>query len=263
MIDKDIRHKIQNKNLTISYFDTHTENTPLLFLHGHCSCANTFVQVAEAFKSRYRIIRMDQRGHGWSGHSADYSREAYIDDIRCLVEMLGLRDVILVGHSLGGVNAYQFSARYPQYVKALVVEDIGTRVNADMSLLLPWPRRFASIRDLRNHFRKNKLGDNTFFMESIVEYEDGWGFRFDYEDIFRSQQLLNGNHAADWEKVVCPVLLMHGERSWALSKENALEMSIGKPNVTLVEFPLCSHVIHDEHPQQYINEMEKFLAGLA
>lgn len=260
--NKHFRHTILNDNIRIRYYDNQQDGTPLLFLHGHCSCANTFLHVSETFQDGYRVIRPDQRGHGWSDHSNDYSREAYVGDIRCIVETLGLQNIILVGHSLGGVNAYQFTARYPQYVRALIVEDIGTRVNADMSMLLQWRRRFATIRELKNHFRKQRMGDNTYFMESITEYEDGWGFRFGYEDMVRSQQLLNGNHTADWGKITCPVLLMHGERSWAFTKENALEMCAGKPNVKLVEFAACSHVIHDEHPQQYISEVGKFLASL-
>lgn len=255
------RHYIQSKNTRIAYYDNRKEATPILFLHGHFSCANTFKHIAKELDD-YRTILIDQRGHGWSDHSDNYSREAYIDDIHCLIETLGLKEVIIAGHSLGGVNAYQFAARYPQYIKALIVEDIGTDVNSDMRSFLLWPNRFDSIRSLKLHFRKNKMGDNTYFMESLVEFEDGWGFRFDYADINLSQQLLNGNHREDWAKIECPVLLMHGEKSWAFSKDNASSMCTGKPNVKLVEFCGCGHVIHDEHPQQYIAVIKEFLSTI-
>jgi pimeloyl-ACP methyl ester carboxylesterase len=255
------RHYTQNKNTRIAYYDNGKDATPILFLHGHFSCASTFKHIAKEL-DEYRTILIDQRGHGWSDHSGDYSREAYIDDVRAIVEALHLKDVIIVGHSLGGVNAYQFAARYPQYVKALIIEDIGTMVNSDMRSFLLWSRRFDSIRSLKLHFRKNKMGDNTYFMESITEFEDGWGFRFDYEDIVRSQQQLNGNHKNDWKQITCPVLLMHGEKSWAFNRENALEMCVGKPNVRFIEYPGCGHVIHDEHPQKYIDDIKAFLKSL-
>ncbi|MTK53963.1 alpha/beta hydrolase [Paludibacter sp.] len=255
------RHYTQNKNTRLAYYDNGKDATPILFLHGHFSCASTFKHIAKELDG-YRTILIDQRGHGWSDHSDDYSREAYIDDVRAIAEALHLKDIIIVGHSLGGVNAYQFASRYPQYVKALIIEDIGTIVNGDMRSFLLWPRRFDSIRSLKLHFRKNKMGDNTYFMESITEFEDGWGFRFDYEDIVRSQQQLNGNHTHDWDKVTCPTLLMHGEKSWAFQSDNATAMCEGKPNVHFIEYPGCGHVIHDEHPQQYVDDIKTFLESL-
>lgn len=255
------RHYTQNKSTRIAYYDNGKDATPILFLHGHFSCASTFKHIAKEL-DEYRTILIDQRGHGWSDHSDDYSREAYIDDVRTIIEALHLKDVIIVGHSLGGVNAYQFAARYPQYVKALIIEDIGTIVNSDMRSFLLWPRRFDSIRSLKLHFRKNKMGDNTYFMESITEFEDGWGFRFNYEDIVRSQQQLNGNHENEWKQITCPALLMHGEKSWAFQSDNATAMHEGKPNVHFIEYPGCGHVIHDEHPQKYVDDIKAFLKSL-
>lgn len=249
-------------NLRISYFDNQKDAMPIVFLHGHFSCAHTFAHIANRFDDRYRTICIDQRGHGWSEHSQDYSREAYINDILDIFNTLGLSRVIVAGHSLGGVNAFQFAAKYPQYVKALIIEDIGTRIDCDMSSFLQWPARFSSIRELKEHFRQYKMGDNTYFMESVSEYEDGWGFRFDYRDIVCSQQHLNGDYSDDWSKITCPVLLMHGQNSWAFSKENAIEMTQNKQNVELVEFEKCGHVLHDENPQKYIHEVTAFLNRL-
>lgn len=256
------RRYILNKDTRIAYYDNKKDALPIIFLHGHFGCANNFKHIAKTFNDSHRIILIDQRGHGWSDHSEDYSREAYIDDIRCLIDTLELKEVIIVGHSLGGVNAYQFAARHPQFVKALIIEDIGTRLNSNMRPFLHWPNRFDSIRSVKLHFRKNKMGDNTYFMESLVEFEDGWGFRFNYAEINHSQQLLNGDYSEDWRKIQCPILLMHGEKSWAFTKENALNMSKYHPNVKLIEFEGCGHVIHDEHPQRYVEEINNFLLAI-
>ncbi|MFB5682344.1 alpha/beta fold hydrolase [Paenibacillus terreus] len=44
---------------------------------------------------------------------------------------MGGNPVVILGHSLGGVNAYQFAAKYPAFVRALIIEDIGAEIKDD------------------------------------------------------------------------------------------------------------------------------------
>ena len=55
----------------------------------------------------------DQRGHGFSNRGPDFSREGYIADATALLTHLGLERPVVLGHSLGGVNAYQLAAHHP------------------------------------------------------------------------------------------------------------------------------------------------------
>ncbi|MFF7099894.1 alpha/beta fold hydrolase [Streptomyces nigra] len=89
---------------------------------------------------------MDQRGHGFSDRGPDFSREGYIADATALLTHLGLERPVVLGHSLGGVNAYQFAARHPGLVRALVIEDIGTEIDDDLSFCLSWPHRAPTAR---------------------------------------------------------------------------------------------------------------------
>ncbi|WP_333755273.1 alpha/beta fold hydrolase [Streptomyces sp. IBSBF 3352] len=90
--------------------------------------------------------RPDQRGHGFSDRGPDFSREGYIADATALLTHLGLERPVVLGHSLGGVNAYQFAARHPGLVRALVIEDIGTEIDDDLSFCLSWPHRAPTAR---------------------------------------------------------------------------------------------------------------------
>jgi esterase len=101
----------------LSYVDFGGNGTPLLTLHGHCGCANSFAQFAGQIKGQYRVINLDQRGHGWSDHPGIYTREAYIEDLYGIIRHLELSNQIVSGHSLGGVNTYQFAAKQPGIVK--------------------------------------------------------------------------------------------------------------------------------------------------
>ncbi len=76
----------------------------------------TFAPLAAARAPAWRVVALDQRGHGHSDHApraGGYAREAYLGDVTALVAHLGLDTAVLLGNSLGGVNAYQFAARRP------------------------------------------------------------------------------------------------------------------------------------------------------
>lgn len=120
------RKYFKSGKLNLSYLEYGGENEQVLvMLHGHMNHARTFSRLSAKLKG-WRIIGLDQRGHRWSEHppDMDYSRESYLNDIFNLISYeLGGRPVILLGHSLGGVNANQFASRYPELVKGVSVED--------------------------------------------------------------------------------------------------------------------------------------------
>lgn len=95
---------------------------PLLALHGHLGDGGVWAPLAQALPD-WRVVAPDQRGHGRTGPIGDYSRAAYVGDAAALIEALDLAPAVVLGHSLGGVNAYQLAAWRPELVRAVIVED--------------------------------------------------------------------------------------------------------------------------------------------
>ena len=108
--------------------------------------ATTFAPLAAALAPAWRVIALDQRGHGYSDHPSTYTREDYLGDLQALFEHLNLSAAVLLGNSLGGVNAYQFAAQHPEKVRGLIVEDIRAVIRDDLSFVLPWEGLFATGR---------------------------------------------------------------------------------------------------------------------
>ncbi|MEV0649777.1 alpha/beta hydrolase [Phytomonospora sp. NPDC050363] len=102
---------------------------PLVLVHGGNSEASTWDGVAAAFGGEYRIYAPELRGHGRSQWTEEYSYELFADDLVRLGEVLGLRDAIVVGHSLGGLAALLAAQRRPAWLGRLVVEDTMLRRN--------------------------------------------------------------------------------------------------------------------------------------
>jgi pimeloyl-ACP methyl ester carboxylesterase len=94
-----------------------------------------------------------------------------------------------------------------------------------------------------------------------VEYDDGWGFRFDPVWVARSRDALTGDWSADWLASRCPALLLHGRRSDVLAAQEARRMAAERPNTTLVHLD-AAHTIHDERPAEFALAVMEFLAGV-
>ncbi|MGW2463115.1 alpha/beta fold hydrolase [Streptomyces sp. NPDC001761] len=240
-----------------SFLDFGGPGRPLFALHGHFGEGRTFTRLANDLQDHWRIIAPDQRGHGRSDRPADFSRDGYVKDAANLLNHLGLIDTVVLGHSLGGVNAYQLAARYPHLVRALIIEDIGAEVDDDLSFSLSWPHRAPTRAGLLEG-----LGASANYLtDAIREYPDGWGLAFSPQDMITSQQQLNGSHWSDWLASNCPALLIRGSRSSVLSIQHAEDMAARRPHTQLIERP-TGHTVHETDPVGFAAVVRSFLDSL-
>ena len=197
----------------LSYLDFGGAGRPLVALHGHLSEGVTFAHLAQALSPEWRLIAPDQRGQGESDRAADYSREGYLADLQALLDHLELDRVVLLGHSLGAINAYQFAAHHPERVSALVNAEGPAAVGLDGSnpfgflLNLPYqaPTREALVAG---------LGPAApYFSDRLRENADGtWRLPFHPQEMYQSEEQVHGDHWDDWTATACPALLVHGTK---------------------------------------------------
>ncbi len=253
------RGYLHRDGVRLSYVDFGGDGKVLACLHGRSGSARNFAPLARALAPDWRVVALDQRGHGWSDHSADGSRAAFVADAAAFLESLGAGAVRLLGHSLGGVNAYQLAAQRPDLVRALIVEDIGCRFDpppAEES----WPLRWDTLDEFLAFMRSTPIGMNRLLLDNLVEYEDGWGFRFSDENFRPAREALNGDWSADWAAIACPILLLHGATSWAVTRAEIDRMAALNPRTEVKIFDGAGHVPHDEQPAEFAEAVRGFLA---
>ncbi|MEV6395786.1 alpha/beta hydrolase [Streptomyces sp. NPDC051907] len=241
----------------LSYLDFGGPGTPLLALHGHYNEASAFAPLAEALSPQWRVLALDQRGHGESDRAPSYGRDDYVADVAAFHRHLGIGPVAVLGHSLGGVNAYQYAARQPDQVHALIVEDIGAVVDCDWLFTVRLPKPAPSRQELAA-----ALGSTAPYLECAFRRKaDGWRFSFDVEDTVASQKALNGDHWQDWTAVACPTLLIRGAHSDELAASHAREMITRRAGKALfVELP-AGHVVHHDAPARFADAVTSFLSA--
>ena len=96
---------------------------PLVALHALGQNAQSWDEVASVLGTKYRVIALDQRGHGGSSRPGKYSFELMSEDLNLFSSALGLERFTLLGHSMGGTVSYLYSETHPSKVERLVVED--------------------------------------------------------------------------------------------------------------------------------------------
>lgn len=245
----------------LSYLDFGGTGRPLVALHGHLSEGATFAPLARALAPEWRLIAPDQRGQGESDRAADYSREGYLADLRALLDHLELDRVVLLGHSLGAINAYQFAARQPERVSALVNAEGAAALGLDGSnpfdFLLKLPYQAAS----RDALVAGLGPAAPYFSDRLREDTDGsWRLPFHPQDMYESEERVHGDHWADWTATTCPALLVHGTRG-VIGAEQVRAMVERRAGTWSTELD-ADHLVHLSAPDAFAAAVRDFLATI-
>lgn len=253
----------------------------LVALHGLRSFAYTWEPVAQALSPRFQLIALDQRGRGESDWDPQrrYYADAYVRDLSTLVDHLGLQRFVLVGHSMGGANAFIYAASHPERVAGLVIEDMGPGASAGSAgadrikrELLATPDRFASHDEAAAFWRRQRPNIAEAAVQARVQHsmrqqDDGsvvW--RHDAQGIAQARLNATPEQLVDlWPHVAAvqaPTLVLRGERSDFLSAETAQAMAERNPHIRWQQVSAASHYVHDDNFEGFMAPMNEFLRSL-
>jgi pimeloyl-ACP methyl ester carboxylesterase len=112
----------------LAYREAGTGDPPIVLVHGMACDHTHLLAQLEHLAPRHRVVAVDQRGHGASDvPEGEYTTEVLAEDLRVLLERLGVERPVLVGHSLGGGVVLHLAVEHPELVRAVVLLDSGVR----------------------------------------------------------------------------------------------------------------------------------------
>ncbi len=239
-----------------------------MLLHGLAGHAGEWDVLARGLTSGYRVVAVDQRGHGASErHPQDVSRAAYVADVIAIVDHLALQRPVLVGQSLGGHTAMLTAAAHPERVRALVLVEAGPggpnpNGPADIGGWLDsWPTPFPSREAAAAFLGGGPVGAG--WAAGLEEREGGWWPRFDRDVMVRSlAENAQRSFRHEWGQVTCPTLLVLAQSSFIPARE-ADEMLRQRPATMAMCIPGTGHDLHLEQPEILHSALADFLEGLA
>jgi len=248
---------------------------PVVMLHGVTGHARTWDEESRLLAARYRVLALDQRGHGDTDPApdADYGDAALLADLEAFVAALGLGRISIVALSLGGRVAMNYAGHHPQGVEQLVIVDIGPEIapagRARVGQMMATsPERFESVEDVVTHMRANApLYTDTLLRhraEHAVRPLPGGGFTWKYDralrDAIRQGRLrLPADLWTQWRAITCPTLLVRGALSDVLSEEMAKRMAEELPTARLVVVPGAGHTVPGDQPALFQSLVREFL----
>jgi pimeloyl-ACP methyl ester carboxylesterase len=220
----------------------------------------------ERLRGDYRTIAIDQRGHGQSSQGTeDFSRGAFVEDAAELLTALGVAPAVVVGQSMGGVNAIVLAATHPELVRALVLVEADARMAPGITDSIArwmgsWPLPFASRGDAIAFFGGDNLYGRTW-ADILVPSGDGLRPLFRPEDMLASvADMETTDWSEEWASIRCPTLLVAG--SEGLARRDEMKRMGDAPHCEYIEIPGAGHDLHLEMADEWHRVLSDFLAKL-
>ena len=117
--------RLERDGVALFYEQAGEGDPSILLVHGWCCDHTYFAPQFEHFASRgHRAVAVDLRGHGRSDKpQQDYTMRLFADDLAWICDRIGAEKPLVVGHSMGGIVAFDLAARYPDLPSAVVMLD--------------------------------------------------------------------------------------------------------------------------------------------
>jgi pimeloyl-ACP methyl ester carboxylesterase len=259
---------------------TPTHGLPVMCLHGLTRNSRDFELVAPRIASLgRRVLAPDVRGRGASGRDANadhYAPAVYVGDVVTMLDALGIKQVVIVGTSMGGIIAMLMAAMAPGRIAAAVLNDVGpvleeaglkriaTYVGKAMEFA-NWDEAIAAVRAAQGPaFPK---ADDAFwarFARRVCRQMAGGAIAYDYDPAIARP--FADTAAPDMTPLFealakTPVLTVRGALSDLLSEEGVALMRLVAPDMPSADVPDVGHAPTLEEPEAW-NAIVDFLAGV-
>ncbi len=241
------------------------EGQPMVILHGLFGNSDNWQTHAKKLAEYYRVILVDQRNHGHSDWSDDFSYNIMSQDLFELFETLNLKKVILLGHSMGGKTAIQFTQEHARFVDKLIIIDIGVK---------EYPMHHAEILkglysiDLKTvHTRKEaeqilskhieSNGIRQFLLKNLYWKEKGiLSWRMNIPVLEKEMKSILSKLPEN--DILLPTLFIRGALSNYILDEDLEQLENQFPDMNLITISNSGHWVHSESPTEFINTVLEF-----
>jgi pimeloyl-ACP methyl ester carboxylesterase len=247
---------------------------PIVFVHEFAGDCRSWEPQLRHFGARYRCIAYNARGYPPSDVPQDlerYSQARARDDIRCVLDGLGIDKAHIVGLSMGGFATLHFGFTYPDRARSLTICGCG----------------YGAAREQRAQFAAEAEAAAARFEQGIAkaaaiyalgptrvqhQNKDPRGFR-EFADGLAGHSAVGAamtlrgvqkrrpslyDLAGEMAKITAPTLIMTGDEDWPCL-EPGLMMKRTITTAGLVVMPNCGHAINLEEPDEYNRHIDDFL----
>ena len=259
--------KLKANGIEINY-EIEGDGPLVTFSHSLACNLSMWDEQVRALKGRYRLLRYDTRGHGQtSAPEGAYSLDQLCEDLKGLLEGLGISETHFVGLSMGGMIGQVFALKYPAMVQSLALCDTTSRYPSGAAAI--WEERIKTVGGkgmdpmvaptLERWFTAPFRARRKELMErvgSMIRSTPAAGY------VGCCHALPKINVTERLRDVRCPALVIVGEDDPGTPVDMARDIHAALPTADLAVLCRASHLSNLEQPEEFNRALGGFLDKL-
>ena len=256
--------KIKANGIEINY-EIEGDGPVVTFSHSLACTLAMWDEQVRALKNRYRVLRYDTRGHGQTSAPAGaYTLEQLAEDLKGLLDGLGITATHFVGLSMGGMIGQVFALKHPAMVQSLTLCDTTSRYPAAAAPV--WEERIKTV---------GAKGMEPMVAGTLERWFTA-PFRARRRDVIeRIGSMIKGTPPAGYigcchaipkinvtdrlKELRCPALVIVGEEDPGTPVEMARDIHAALPGAQLAILRSASHLSNVEQPEEFNRVLLDFL----
>ena len=242
--------------------------SPLRIGHGLFGTLENWGSQIKTLSEHYQVIAVDLRNHGKSPRSDVFDYQVMADDIIELMDHLGLDQIDLMGHSMGGKVSMLVAMQHPERIQRLILVDIAP---------VQYPRHHDDVIEGLKSVNLATLKSRQEADKVLAEYVDDLSVRaFLLKNLYRNEQKQfawrinidvisdqydNIAKAPEGTPYTGPTLFIKGANSHYIKADYQDAILTSFPNATYKIIQGAGHWPHAEKPVAFSKTVEGFLKG--
>lgn len=248
------------------YYDVQGEGPWLVMSHSLAADTTMWDDQMADLTKQFKVVRYDTRGHGrTAAPNGPYTLDLLADDLKALLDALGIRSTHFCGLSMGGMIGQTFALKYPGIFKTMILADTTSRYPAEGFAM--WEQRIQAARAngmsglvdgtlsrwFTEPFRKSRP-DVIARVAKMIGGTSAEGYASCGDAIRRI------NVTARLKEIPTPTLVIVGDQDAGTPPAMSEEIRANKPGAELVTIKDASHISNMEQPAAFTKGMLDFLA---
>jgi pimeloyl-ACP methyl ester carboxylesterase len=263
---------LNEEPITTTYVRQGSGNTPILLIHGFDSSVFEFRRLLPLLAAENETWAVDLLGFGFTERASGlaFSARAIESHLYYFWKTLISQPVILVGASMGGAAAIDFTLNYPEAVKQLVlIDSAGFAITSNKGKFLIPPLGYLATSFLRNPKIRQRISVNAYFDGKLASSDAQICAALHLEMPNWNQALIAftksggyGGFGENLSQIQQQTLILWGKQDRILGTADAEKFARAIPNSQLIWIPDCGHVPHLEKPQITAQHILGFTANI-
>ncbi|PWH85048.1 alpha/beta fold hydrolase [Brumimicrobium oceani] len=241
------------------------EGKAFIVLHGLFGSSDNWQTHGKKLGEYFDVYLVDQRNHGESGWSDEFSYDVMAEDLHEFIQSHHLEEIILMGHSMGGKTAMRYAQKYPEMIDKLIIVDMGIKEypvshdtiieglkSIDLSVI---HSRSGASEQLSKYINNKSI--RQFLLKNLYWKEKGqlaWSINLPvleekYAEIIKA--------LPEVETLIDTLFIAGGKSDYVLEEDHDAIRKLF-PLADFHTIDRAGHWIHAEAPEEFIEEVLGF-----